>query len=146
MTVEVEVEVQRRIDAANASRAKYLSIAFGFTYLLGGIGDAVAMGTLRKPRLHGAARATPVTEGELRSAFDQQLAAVVAGAIREQSSQLFGKLLLTAAQSPSDEERAAAYLRYRVVSNKRLDDSSHHELTRRMALPTRQAMDMLTAK
>jgi signal transduction histidine kinase len=47
VTVDVEGEVQRRIDAANASRATYLSIAFGFTYLLGGIGDAVAMSTLR---------------------------------------------------------------------------------------------------
>jgi hypothetical protein len=91
-------------------------------------------------------RATPVTEGELRGAYDQQLASVVAAAIREHSSQLFGRLLVTAAQSTSDEERAAAYLRYRVVSNKRLDDHSHVELTRRMALPTRQAMDMLTAK
>ncbi len=91
-------------------------------------------------------RATPVAESELRSAFDQRVVSTVASAIREQSTQLFGRLLATAAQSPSDEERAAAYLRYRVVSNKGLDDSVHLELTRKLALPTRQAMDMLTGK
>ncbi len=47
MSLDVEAEVQRRIDAANSSRAKYLNVAFGLTYLLGGIGDAVAMSTLR---------------------------------------------------------------------------------------------------
>jgi hypothetical protein len=96
--------------------------------------------------VNATSRATPVAESELRGAFEQTMASVVAGAIREQATELFSQLLLTAVKSPSNEERAAAYLRYTIVTNKSLDDRSHAQLTRALALPTREAMNMLTGK
>jgi signal transduction histidine kinase len=40
-------QVRRDIDSANASRALFLSVAFGLTYLVGGLVDAASMGTLK---------------------------------------------------------------------------------------------------
>lgn len=47
-TSSVEAQVRRQIDHANASRALFLSLAFGVTYLVGGVGDVLAMGSLNK--------------------------------------------------------------------------------------------------
>lgn len=43
----IETQVRERVHHANASRAQFLGLAFGVTYLVGGLGDVLAMGTLR---------------------------------------------------------------------------------------------------
>lgn len=43
----IEAQVRDRVHHANASRAQFLGLAFGVTYLVGGVGDVLAMGTLR---------------------------------------------------------------------------------------------------
>ena len=43
----INARVQARVERANASRAQFLGLSFVLIYLAGGIGDAIAMGSLR---------------------------------------------------------------------------------------------------
>lgn len=47
VVTSIEATVRDRVHQANASRAQFLGLAFGVTYLVGGVGDVLVMGTLR---------------------------------------------------------------------------------------------------